>query len=505
MVRNFHFRIGFRLSILASQVAARVFIVVLLVFLTQIAKAHSGSDLGEEWADKFYRNFIRYHHQVEQNNSGATMSHSSIRIWGQKFPLNNEFYELMRLSLSSVASEYNEFCDTCLVDQVKQKSADVTWIQSIEDKINSLTEMRASISGVKKEYGNMALVGYVIMEMLEHTFLGPLGVCPILNVIYFSSLDVFKSMIHVFRFSRDFRLLGVPSLTQSIETGVRIFLFKKRATKVYYEFNPQMREVLTKPGVSEVTAKHLNQRFKPRFFWHQSLVTQIRVSVKDYKKLSKNQGRKRWLYWQTELQSLYSRRLLWPIAYQELILNPSLDSVIDYDVTHKPIRFSFEAELKKIFSVTEAPQVRFASAMYLHEYYYVMKKTMIHLLAEDLEHKRISRQQYLETYKDISSTVALQSEFTNYLLTASLQTKDTPKLKAAFKRAQDSLKAMERLVPILESWFEVTDRFSKDRWQLVQNELKSWHDQEVAKRPWIKPRVTLWNRPQLCRSWLLDK
>jgi len=482
-----------------------------LVFISQVfftlnfVSAHSGADPAEEWTDKFYRNFIRYHKDIEHINSGPIRSEAFIKIGSQKFPLNNDFYELMRLSLRSVAQEYNEFCDTCLVEEVKKKSQDRTWIQNIESKIDSITEMRAAISGVKREYGNMALVGYLMMEMLEHTFLGPLGVCPILNVVYFSSLDVIKSMVQSFRFSRDFRLLGVPSITQSIQLGMRIFLFKKRASKILYEFHPQMRKSLSNGNNSEVTAKHLSKKFNFWIFWKKDSIDRVSVSNREYRKLSKRQGRLRWLYWQTELQSLYSRRLLWPIAYQELILDPSLTSEEGTFNISKNGPLNFSHEIAKVFSLTENPEARLASALFIHEYFFMLKKMMIHLLKEDMENKRITRQQFLESYKDLSAIAALKAEFANYLLAASLQKKDSSRFQSAFDRAKRSLDGMQGLIPILESWFLVSDNFDRSKWQKVQDDLIKWHDQELLSRPWMKPKITLWNRAKACGAWLSDK
>jgi hypothetical protein len=492
----------------------KIFILVRCFFLLSLILLNSAESFGHEasgvnseqkvWLEKFYIQFLKYHSTIPTDDEKASRIEPSIKVWNTKLPLNNEFYKLMQLSLNSVAHEYNEFCDTCLVNKVKEKAKHHGWVQMIENKLNEITEFRATIQGIKREYGYMAIVGYIMMEMLEHTFLGPLGVCPILNAIYFSSLDVFKSMLHVLKYSRDFRFLGIPSIAQAIQAGMRIFLFKMRATKILYEFDPQMRKVSEKPGVSQKVLDHLNRQFRSWWFWKNvNPISEVTITNKAYNKLSRQQERKKWLYWQTELQSLFSRRLLWPIAYEEIILNPGLfgeDAKVQLDKTQHQ-SFDWQKELKIIYSVTENPFRRLSSAISMHDYFYIIKKMMLHLLSEDLHEGRISRQQYLESYKDVMLIVTLLSEFSNYNLTASLQKKNSIKLERAFVRSQHSLNGILDLVPILESWFEAPKSSDhKERWEKVQSRIKIWYDAHLVGHPWRKPKITLWGRAKSCSS-----
>jgi hypothetical protein len=469
-----------------------------------LALAHDHSSSHDAWTEQFYQQFLRYHRSENflETQGSSFKSHSYLRVWGEKIPLNSEFYQLMRVSLHSLSQEYNEFCDHCLVKEVEKKAQDSHWLEKVETKLNAFTELRGTISGIKKEYGRMALVGYVIMEMLEHTFLGPLGICPILNMVYFSSLDTVKSMLQVLKFSRDFRFLSLPSVTQSIKTGVKIFLLKRRASQIFYEFHPQLRQVYHDEELSKVTARHLQRKFKKHFFWQETEIDHLRVSLKEYKKLSTEQKRKRWLYWKTEIQRQFSRRLLWPIAYQELVLDPSLQSLntkifsegapTPHSFGDSPSSFLGEQDLKTIFSPTESFEKRLSTALYFHEYFNVTKNMMLFLLKEDLEHRRITRQQYLSYHQNLSSLFALQSEFSNYLITASLQKRNHTKLQEAHLRAQNSLKTFLELPPLVEEWFRLSESFDLDSWKKLQEDLKKWHDEKIATQPWLK-KSTPWD------------
>lgn len=477
-------------------------IYIFLFFFQCKSFAHNDQDPAEFWTREFYTKFIQYQKSTSTQTTPHLESQSYLKVWGQTLPLNSQFYELLRYSLHSVASGYNDFCDTCLIEEIKTKSKDPHWVTRIENKLNALTEIRAEISGIKQEYGNMALVGYVMMEVLEHTFLGPLGVCPILNVIYFSSLDTFKSMGQVFKYSRDFKTFGLPSFTQSLSAGLKIFILKRQALKVTYQFNPQARSTCQASPSSSLSAQHIHNKFKKYFFWQKDEINQIKVSKKQYVKLSKQQKRKRWLYWQTELQKQYSRRLLWPIAYQELVLNPNLDKISNQNKSDSDYEsFDIRQDLKFIFSVQEHPYQRFLTALYVQEYFYIFKKMMHFLLQEDLESGQISRQQYLETHRLLVNIQSLQVELSNYLITVS-QINQPQKLDQSYLRVQSALESQLGLGLILEQWLNLGDSFNFDEWRVIQNQLKDWNSQNLANRPWRQPKVTLTERIKTCGQWL---
>lgn len=487
-------------------------ITTILMLLGHELLAHDEQDPAEIWTKQFYQNFINYHLKSQQPNLNPVHSSPSLRVWGQKIALDSQFYELMRWSLKSVSTDFNHFCDTCLIEEVKQQATNPHWVTQIETKLNSLTELRASIGGIKQEYGHMALVGYVMMEVLEHTFLGPLGICPILNVIYFSSLDTFKSMGQSFNSSRDFRRLGLPSLTLSIRTGLKIFLLKKQAKNIVFEFSPQARSQCTALETNSLATQHIQHKLKKTFFWQENQVSQLSAKLKHYIKLSKKQKRYRWLNWKTAIQKQFSRRLLWPIAYQELVLDPSLNFIFHptdlEDVT--PVTdqeqlpsIDFNKDLAVIFSADEPAKKRFMTALYIHEYFYLIKKMFQFLLHEDLEAGYITRSQYLQSHHDLIQLTSLQVDFANYLLMASQQN-HPQKLKQALFRAQTSLAGQLTLIPILDHWLKISSEDNLNDRILIQSQLREWTQKNLIPRPWRKPKIRLIDKIKSCTEWLSE-
>ncbi len=473
--------------------------------------AHEVNGQDRDIMNTFYQQILNYSqsysHIVKFN--GEPVSQIEMNIWGHKIPLNSQFYELLRISLRSVSLTYNEFCESCIYAEVKERASDKKFVEVIEDKIDDMTELRALISSVKKEYGYMALVGYVIMEMLEHTILGPLGVCPILNAVYFSSLDTFKTMGQVFKYSRDFEFLSMPSLYNSVRSGIKLTLLKKRASSVLLSFDSQSRSVCETSTYSNVHYKHLEKKMKKMFFWQNETIDHFRIKYSEYKKISKKQKRLKWLYWQTNLQKLFSRKLMWPMAYQELILNPYLES--SFEVGHfkddENSLYLNELDLGKdldlIFNHEVNINHRLLIAAIMSEYMHIVHKIMKSILQQELEMHIITRREYLNGNKIVVDINLLQTEFSNYLIAASLSNNEK-NLDMALERAKISLNSFLELFKIISSWLHLSKNYESksDNYVLIREsvfeELESWLSEIRLHRPWRKKKISWINKISSC-------
>ncbi len=249
-------------------------------------EGHSHSEADEDVASRIHEEFLHYLKSSEFGVSHASQAY--IEINGRRYELNSSFYELLRLTLKASSPET---CGSCVVEEVKQQSAKQDFLRKVSQGVQELFTRQTLARGgaFLDEYGYAAGVGYVLMEVLEHTAVGPLGICPILNLYYLYALDVIKQGQYVF--------------ASTYRTSI--------AKAIYFSFR------------SAFETFRLNKALKRPVFVVRDNEHEQPFAFSDFKKLRKEQGRYNWFMWQNWLDNKLSRRTLWPSAYINLDLDQS--------------------------------------------------------------------------------------------------------------------------------------------------------------------------------------
>lgn len=240
--------------------------------------SHDASDAAV--AIQFHQQFLNY---LKSSDFGQTSgSQAYVEINGQRYPLNSSFYELLRLTLKAADPEA---CGSCVVEEVKQQSHNAKFLNKVTEGLKELFSMQtvATSGAFLDEYGYAAGVGYVLMEVLEHTAMGPLGICPLLNLYYLYTLDMIKQSQYVF----------ASTYKASIPKAL-YFSFRSAFETV------RMNRALKRPIFIPAGEDHIQEH---------------RKTWSEFKKLRKEQGRYRWFMWQSWLDKKLSKRTLWPSAY----------------------------------------------------------------------------------------------------------------------------------------------------------------------------------------------
>ncbi len=241
--------------------------------------AHSESD--ENVAVQIHEEFLHYLKSSEFN-SGPSQD-VAIEINGRRYLLNSSFYELLRLTLKAASPET---CGSCVVEEVKKQSRTKEFLSKVKEGVKELFDRQTVARGATflDEYGYAAGVGYILMEVLEHTAMGPLGICPILNLYYLYALDVIKQSQYVF--VSTYKTSIVKAIYFSFRSGFETFRLNRALKKPVFE---------NEDGASQKS-------------WN------------EFKTLRKEQGRYKWFLWKNWLDQKLSKRTLWPTAYLTLDL-----------------------------------------------------------------------------------------------------------------------------------------------------------------------------------------
>lgn len=266
----------------------RILILIFVFFLCGTAQAHEGHshDAGDnDIAIQVHKQFLKY--VTEPSGAKDLTADAYVTINGHQYALNSSFYELLRLTIQAVAPDV---CSSCVVEEVKAQSHFKKFVKIASDKVRDFFSINTPAYGAKivDEYGYAAGAGYVLMEMLEHSFLNVLGICPILNVYYLSMLDTIKQGQHVFQYT-----------------------YKQSVFKAFYfSFRSAFETVRLNRALKSPVFKLKEQGLGP--------VAEGYMSWGNFKEVRKTQGRYRWFMWSSWLDKKLSRRTLWPSAYLTL-------------------------------------------------------------------------------------------------------------------------------------------------------------------------------------------
>lgn len=265
-----------------------VFFLVLTGWPAVAHQGHSHDSSEGDVAIQVQEQFLKYLKSAESAEKFTTEAYVTVN--GRRYVLNSEFYELLRLSLKAAAPDV---CGSCVAEEVKAKSSISKFAKKWGDKVRDLFGVHTVAYGSQfiDEYGFAAGAGYVLMEVLEHTFLGPLGICPILNLYYLSMLDTIKQGQFVFQ----------SAYKQSLGKAV------------YLAFRSAFESMRLNSSLKHPTFKYNDgAEGEP--------AAEGLMSWSIFKDVRKAQGRYRWFLWDSWLDERLSRRTLWPSAYMNMDL-----------------------------------------------------------------------------------------------------------------------------------------------------------------------------------------
>jgi len=251
---------------------------------------HSDNSGDAEIAIQFHKQFLKY--LKDPDGAADLTTDAYVTINGHRYALNSSFYELLRLAIKAAAPEV---CSSCVVKEVQEKSDRFKFLKKWVGKFRNLFSINTVAYGEKlvDEYGYAAGAGYVLMEILEHTFLGPLGFCPILNIYYLSMLDNIKQGQYVFQ----------STYKQSVFKAV---YFSFRSAFETMRLNHALKNPVFKPKDDAIGAP-----------------VEGHMSWDIFKGVRKTQGRYGWFLWSSWLDTKLSSRTLWPSAYMSFDVEKS--------------------------------------------------------------------------------------------------------------------------------------------------------------------------------------